>query len=64
MKTPHLLIRAYIDLLKIQHESTRLHLEATYCVLRDQISRFTGRSSQEVQETCEQIALLERKLSS
>jgi hypothetical protein len=62
--TATLIIRAYIDLLKIQSDGTRVRLDSTYCVLRDEISRLTGRAAQDVQETCEAIALLERNIIS
>jgi len=63
MKTQHLLIRAYIELLKIQDNYTRIRLDRTYCTLRDQISRLTGKTEGDVQVTCEQIALQERLLA-
>ena len=63
MKTQHLLIRAYIELLKVQDNHTRIMLQSSYCTLRDEISRFTGNSCEDVQTTCEQIALQERLLA-
>jgi len=63
MKHVQLLISAYIDLLKIQHDSTRIRIEPLFCKLRDEISRLTGKDIETVQTECEQIALAERLLS-
>ena len=62
-QTAQLLIRAYIELLKVQDNTVRIHLDRTYCTLRDQISTLTGKSEEDIQTTCEQLALQERLLT-
>jgi hypothetical protein len=56
----HHLIDAYIALLKIDQNSTRIDLQKVYCLLRDQISLGTMQTSQYVQEKYEEIALFEK----
>lgn len=63
MKSVQHLITAYISILKIQDNYIRLQLQSTYCALRNEISRVTGKSEEEIQTTCEELALRERSLT-
>lgn len=63
MKSVQHLITAYISLLKIQDNSIRITLQSSYCTLRNEISRVTGKSEEEIQTECEELALRERLLT-
>lgn len=63
MKSVQHLITAYISLLKIQDNGTRIKLQSAYCTLRNEISRVTGKSEEEIQTECEELALRERLLT-
>lgn len=52
--------KAYTELLKIDHISTRIELQSTYCKLRDLISTRTGIDERIVQEAHEQLAIKEK----
>ena len=63
MKSVQHLVTAYISILKIQDNSIRIQLQSTYCALRNEISRVTGKSEEEIQTTCEDLAFQERLLT-
>lgn len=63
MKSVHHLITAYISILKINDNGTRIQLQSTYCILRNEIARITGKSIEDIQTTCEELALRERLLT-
>lgn len=52
--------RAYIELLKIQDYKLRIKLNNELCGLRDILTDSIRNNTQEVQESCEEIALRER----
>lgn len=54
------LSKAYKELLKIGDISLRLQLQQTYCLLRDTLADRQWKSSQEVQETHEEMAVKEK----